>query len=478
MRSQNTLFAIALVFGVASSVIELPTQAKTAVVKDAKAEAYKRSKKTMPPDLYLVYRVTERLLIANDIKRSIRVAVRNNVDCATAGVKTARECESLQLLPEIDRATNFDIWAAQVVGTMRGQANAFAMSTPGTLFINNAMLKELTGKIDQVACVLAHELAHITQNHSEETQKKLSQLDIKISEKISKAAKNAHNVQQANRALMATLGILADGLGGTNTNMNQVLTTFAMENMAAGQIAPQIAQQALNYSPEMNKAFNSMQGLRPDLVKRTMKDVDNYLRDHNLELLGFSRQLEYEADLLGVEYAKAAGFDAGACKLLWTETMPHDQDKLIARLLPKGVNDPMVEVHDTSKKSHNEGLSPDEIRKQSYEKSMAKKKEPESEKDNKKDSSQVPDDVLKLLQSHPDGLSRASAIDNHLSDKQKMSKIALNGSSRLKTNLVRNWSYDEQSKSTVISQELVLPQQAGLQTNGITGIDVDKQLGF
>ena len=115
----------------------------------------------MPPDLYLVYRVADRVITTNDIKRPIRVAVRNNVDCAGLDPNSAK-CQSVQMLPKIDKATNFDIWAAQVVGTMRGDANAFALSNAGTLFLNTAMLKELTGKIDQVACVVAHEIAHIT----------------------------------------------------------------------------------------------------------------------------------------------------------------------------------------------------------------------------------------------------------------------------------------------------------------------------
>ena len=150
----------------------LPAVAQT--IKDKRAAAYKSAKAVMPPDLYLVYRVADRVITTNDIKRPIRVAVRNNVDCAgILGLDpNSAKCQSLQMLPKIDKATNFDIWAAQVVGTMSGDANAFALSNAGTLFLNTAMLKELTGKIDQVACVVAHEIAHITQNHGEEKRKK------------------------------------------------------------------------------------------------------------------------------------------------------------------------------------------------------------------------------------------------------------------------------------------------------------------
>ena len=59
------------------------------------------------------------------------------------------------------------------------------MSNAGTLFLNTAMLKELTGKIDQVACVVAHEIAHITQNHGEEKKSKQIELDQKTSVRVS-----------------------------------------------------------------------------------------------------------------------------------------------------------------------------------------------------------------------------------------------------------------------------------------------------
>ena len=49
-------------------------------IKEKRAEAYKEAKSVMSPDLYLVYRVADRIITTNEIKRPIRVAVRNNVD--------------------------------------------------------------------------------------------------------------------------------------------------------------------------------------------------------------------------------------------------------------------------------------------------------------------------------------------------------------------------------------------------------------
>ena len=50
-------------------------------IKEKRALAYKSAKEVMSPDLYLVYRVADRIITTNNIKRPIRVAVRNNVDC-------------------------------------------------------------------------------------------------------------------------------------------------------------------------------------------------------------------------------------------------------------------------------------------------------------------------------------------------------------------------------------------------------------
>ena len=76
-----------------------------------RAAAYKRAKKVMDPDLYLVYRLSERLLDANSIKRSLRVAVRRGAECeGSLGLKSdSAKCAAAQYLPDIDKSTNFDI---------------------------------------------------------------------------------------------------------------------------------------------------------------------------------------------------------------------------------------------------------------------------------------------------------------------------------------------------------------------------------
>lgn len=447
--------------------------ARAESIKEKRALAYKSAKAAMSPDLYLVYRVADRIITTNNIKRPIRVAVRNNVDCAgTLGLDPrSAKCNAIQLLPQIDKATNFDIWAAQVVGTMSGSANAFAYSDAGTIFLNTAMLKELTGKIDQVACVVAHELAHVTQNHSQDKREKHKELDAKTSVKVSKSVSKARGQQNAYITGMAILGGINAGLGNSTYSTDMALNNLRLSAMLT---RPTIAKTALNYSPLIGESINEMQGLAENFAQNAWNRIEYNLRDHALEFAGFSRKLEYEADLIGVEYVAGAGFDPKQCKKLWTETMNHNEGKLIRRLLPKGINDPGLSV---SKSGAYSGISLEEIRLAAMNSTLANKYT-EDQKEDKDDYKKVGDDVLESLKSHPDGMSRAAAIDAHIRQNRRLSILASKGKSNLNTIFVRNWSYDEQSDSVVISDSFVDPKAAGAKETGITGIDVDKSLDF
>ena len=464
---------LAAAFFVPLLVATTTQEVSAETIKQQRALAYKSAKEIMSPDLYLVYRVADRIITANNIKRPIRVAVRNNVDCVgMLGLDpNSAKCQSIQMLPQINKATNFDIWAAQVVGTMSGSANAFALSNAGTIFLNTAMLKELTGKIDQVACVVGHELAHVTQNHGEEKNKKSKQLDAKTALKVSKSVAKARNAQNTYITGMAILGGINAGLGNSTYSTDMALNNLQLSAMLT---KPQIAQQALNYSPKIADAFNEMQGLAENFVSKALDRINYNLRDYSLEFAGFSRELEYEADLLGTEYVASAGFKPNQCKKLWTETMNHNEDKLIRRLLPEGVSDPGLSA---SKNGAYGAMSLEEIRLAAMNKTVANKYD-ESEDEDKDDYTKVSEDVIQSLRSHPEGMSRAAAIDAHLSQRAKFANLARQGKSYLNTIFVRNWSYDEQSESVVISDNFVNPKAAGSKETGTTGIDVDKSLDF
>ena len=101
-----------LIVGLISAVISVPSILfLSGNIGSGRAAAYKRAKKIMNPDLYLTYRITERIVESNNIKRPIRVAVRKGVDCSGAlGLDpSSSKCMAAQLLPDIDKTTNFDI---------------------------------------------------------------------------------------------------------------------------------------------------------------------------------------------------------------------------------------------------------------------------------------------------------------------------------------------------------------------------------
>ena len=147
---------------------------------------------------------------------------------------------------------------------------------------------------------------------------------------------------------------------------------------------------------------------------------------------------------------------------------------LIKKLLPKGVEDPGISL---SKDGSYSGMTLEEIRKAAMQNTL-ENNEYEKEEKNEDDYMKVPDDVLASLKSHPDGKSRASAIHEHISEKSKLSRLERQGISRMNTVFVRNWSYDEDSDSVVISDSFTRPEKAGSKDAGITGIDVDASLGF
>ena len=464
--------AYALITAVTGLMNTIPSAAQT--VKEQKAFSYNRAKEIMSPDLYLVFRVADRIITTNEIKRPIRVAVRNNVDCVgMLGLNpNSAKCAAIELLPQIDKATNFEIWAAQVVGTMNGQANAFAYSGAGTIYLNIAMLKELTGKIDQVACVVGHELAHVTQNHGADKFQKQKELDIKTSLKISDSVQKGRNSQNAYIMTMAILGGVSAGLGGDSSAATNAINNLGISAML---LKPEIAAMALEYSEKISEAINGMKGLAPNFAAGPIKAIDYHMRNHSLEFAGFSRTLEYEADLLGLDYVAVAGFNTNECKKLWTETMNHNQNKLIKRLLPEGTEDPGVAK--TSGSGKYDGKTLEEIQKEAFEKTIANKKDGSEKKEDELEK--VPDDVMESLKSHhPDGLSRASAIDKRLRNTARFSNLTRQGKARLSSVFVRDWNYDEQSDSVIISDTFVNPKQAGSIETGTTGIDVDKSLDF
>ncbi len=447
-------------------------------LSNAKASAYSRAKKIMSPDLYLIYRLAERILDSNSIDRPLRVAVRRGAECeGTLDLKIeSAKCAMIQHLPDVDKSTNFDLWASQVVNTMVGSPNALASSISGMITVNIPMLKEVMGKPNQLACVISHEIAHVTQNHSEAMQKKQFEFDVYAANKISLRLAKMHKNQNAERGFAIFMGGLSAGISGDNSSLNNISNSIAMQNIQSQLAAPQIASYAMKFSPNVGTAINKMQGLTPNRMKLASDHVSNHLRDASLALTAFSRGQEYEADLLGAEYLVAAGFNPQGCIKLWDETMPHDTDKVVARLLPDGTPDPGKPKTSIIINKGKDNENEDDInceRLSRFEKNNCKRKK----RKKAKDTTKVPEDILAILSTHPSDERRLIALKNHLANQDMIKNLQEKGKLQRKQELMRDWSYDKETDSVIISNNLIEPSQVGLEKTGTTGINIDSFLG-
>ena len=451
----------------------------------SRASSYARAKKVMDPDLYIVYRLADRIITSNEIKRPIRFSVSSGQTCLT-GKETigGLPCQLVDLLPDVDKATNFDIWAARTVGDMVGSKGAFAYSDAGFVSINRPMLKDLIGKPDNIACVLAHEIAHVTQNHSKLKREVQEKYEMIAAQKITNRAKNAHKTMNASLGLQYALAGFSAGYSGDNSALNNLNTSVMMQNFNAQLRAPKIAAEAMKYSPTIGNAINETQGLNTYHLDRSFSAINNYMRDVELAVMAFSRAKEYEADLLGLEYMVAAGFKPEGCIEMWTKIMPHNQDKIIQRLLPEGTPDPGKEPSafdfevQSKKEQEAEKQRKDCIGDMSLEcKNIRRGKSRKGRK--KDDSDSVPIEIMKMLKTtHPTDESRAVVLENHLKNTTLFARLEKFGGMNRSDKKIRHWSFDEDTNSVVISNQRTKASKAGREEYGLTGIDIDDVLGF
>ncbi len=66
-------------------------------------------------------------------------------------------------------------------------------------------------------------------------------------------------------------------------------------------------------APRTMSSLNGLNGLSASLVKRTMQDVNQYLRDFRMKYMELSREHELEADELALQYVAKAGLDPRGC---------------------------------------------------------------------------------------------------------------------------------------------------------------------
>jgi hypothetical protein len=160
--------------------------------------------------------------------------------------------------------------------------------------------------------------------------------------------------------------------------------------------------------------------------------------------------------------------------------MPHDTDKIVARLLPQGVPDPgkkKPEIFINKEK-------PEILEDKNCKNKMKVKKDKRlqqkcrylAKKRKAKEKEQISEQTLEILSTHPSDERRAKAIGEHIQNKELFNKFRLTGKKNKLKNTMRDWSYDKESDSLVISDIEKDPKLIGLEETGTSGINIDKFL--
>lgn len=276
-------------------------------------DRYAEARKELPEDLYPVYRMLERIIQTNKTENAVGITVRSTSpeECfAMTGNKEL--CAIVGDLPDVQAKDSMIAWAIQVVSSTNSLPNASADG--GSLIrMGKSLVNGLSSKPEAIACVVAHELAHIKEDHIKKISIKGNELDEKTSTRISSAVKNAHNAQKSSQ----TWAAIAMGLNAMSSGLNAGMGNYAMANQAnmnnqylalslqaesaagAGEYARYISANYATLQSNAPRSLESMKGLEglgASYVKRTKKDIDQYLNEHRVELMGFSREQEKEAD--------------------------------------------------------------------------------------------------------------------------------------------------------------------------------------
>ena len=93
-----------------------------------------------------------------------------------------------------------------------------------------------------------------------------------------------------------------------------------------------------------------------------------------------------------------------------------------------------------------------------------------------KENEQISEQTLEILSTHPSDERRAKAIGEHIQNKELFNKFRLTGKKNKLKNTMRDWSYDKESDSLVISDIEKDPKLIGLEETGTSGINIDKFL--
>lgn len=291
-------------------------------------QTYQRAKAELPEPLYPYYRLLDRIISSNrTISQQATIGLRSLDEASCRQMLgDAGVCAVATELPDVNKQDHFLIWALQVAGSTAGAPNAFAQSSNNRIIINKALDQVFSSDLEAKACVVAHEVAHLQEDHSKQMKKALAGWNSEAAGKIQSAVRNAHSAK-SNNQFWSALAMVANAasagysasMGDTSaaaqaTNSNQLLAARQQSDQIMGQnMMAQVYKMAQGEAPEVFQALKGMDGLPASLVSRTLKDVNVYLSDVSTQAFALSRQQELEADRLAVGYLSKAGINPEGC---------------------------------------------------------------------------------------------------------------------------------------------------------------------
>lgn len=293
------------------------------------SDRYIKQKQEMSEYIYPLYRMLERFMQTTKFSQGISITSRAIGRCS----EDDKACEYASNLPQVSKQDNLLIWALQTINDIWGGNQAYASSSNNLIVISRSIQNNLTSNTKGLACVVAHEAAHIEKNHSKQQRQHAAGLDKIASQKIDSAVANAYKAKKGQE-------FWADFAYNLNTsiaeqqysqgNYASAWQSHASAQNLRNQIAADLeagslsAQTYANFisehlgrlgvsAPKTISSMQSMQGLPINLVERTIKDVRDYVVDFAVEIKKMSRDHEKEADRLAVQYMASAGLNPESC---------------------------------------------------------------------------------------------------------------------------------------------------------------------
>ena len=225
--------------------------AQLSPVPQAGSTLYDRAQQELPGDMYVLYRVVERIARANGLDASP--------------------------------------WRVEIVPTYNNYAFA---AQPNLVAVHRGLLDQLSGDSSAIACIVGREMGHNVKRHLALGEEQRAEQQAQLAEQLSQqaVAQSQEMADQARNA--ATAGNVLGTLGG-------FLGILGPVGAIGGSVLGTVAGAAID-GPE-------------DSTEEMMEDYNNQIAQLDEKLDAAARQQEFEADEAGYLYATQAGFEPEGC---------------------------------------------------------------------------------------------------------------------------------------------------------------------